>query len=275
MAHLFESILKNSISFDEEYSKIKKLFEGETHFEFYSSYCNHLDSEYFRKIDFSSNFTSIDELICLVERETDLQRRFFDYCELIMTVAFQVACDFCNERVYFEKYFEPIIKIIDFDLDKLHMKREIIKNEILGEVCIIVPNDIEAEEAIDYIKDEKSVRDKLIEYRSRKLEGNVEAKANIIKCITPFVDRLTSKTDLKSLNSSLINKLRHLLNNLDLRHDNQVEQGKNKTELYLKTLPCREKWIDNVYTLIISLILLDKQLKINKDFNLISKKSDC
>lgn len=264
MAHFYEKLLQNKIDYLKENFKILSLFCNEENYYFngiYSSLENCIDQWFYRNIKFSFNNTCCQDSFDLINGIEDIQEKFLETCEFLLTIALQVCEITRNECI--NKKFKEIRKIIFNDLDLLDLDYKKIENDKLGDVIIIIPKNIELEAAIEEI-DDTNVRDQLIKYNYRAYEGKPKEKENILKTVMNYVEGLLKNNDLKQLNPTLFDDLGFFINNFDVRHNN-TQEGVNKTVYYNATKSNREEWLDKIYNEIIMLILMKKEKQIASD----------
>lgn len=118
---------------------------------------------------------------------------------------------------------------------------------------IIIEKDVVSSEASQILSamDTKAAL-KILEYNHFQNKGNLESKREILLTLQDFLE--TKRDELESIdkNGETVIRLFKLFNKLDLRHGQSMfARNVNKKEL--------EHWYDNIYTLIIYVILLEEK----------------
>lgn len=276
MAHFYESILNNKIDFDAEFKKLVRLFLSE---EFYISQFDagrttlmqFIETYYFRKLKISYNYISLRQCLedILQSFESDADK-FILFCEVILSIIPQFWDKYqSEEEIYLsdkqilDEKMVFIKKIIVTDLEAINLIEKRIENNRLGTISTIIPNDLSIEQALSLVDDE-NVRTHLIEYNSLRNRGNIQAKTEILRLISNYIEGITKDKNLIPLFKKLFEDTNFLFNNLDLRHNKNV----NDIKFYKATLKEREKWLDYTYKNSIMVINAKEQ---NNIHNKISK----
>ena len=255
MSHFYERVLNKTVNYFGELGKLIHIFEEEgiqTSL-YYNpiSLARYIDASCFRKLDISTNFLSLFDLLKDIKREAP-RDGFIEYSEMILSLAVQIKNDYYGthtERDNASEKFNDLIKIIKIDLEKLDLKCEFIESAA-GKVVIIIPKDELLESVLDDITDDNISR-KLIEYKSIKMEGNIDGKESLLCAFGKYIEPLLKDNQLEQMNSRLFSDVSFMLNNLDLRHNNS---NANVQKFYKSTLNQREEWLDRLYTEILLVI---------------------
>ena len=260
MSHFYERMMEKRIDILKEVEKIDALFNEEFGFynhAYFTPFCDYLD-ETFRKLPIAYNNLSCKTIFTeLKEERMPLKEFFINYCEFSATLLSQ----FIESRTISPHDFNTvknhiisILKLIDWDLEKLSLTRKTIESK-LGKVTVIVPKDILLEEALS-IANDKDVQDSLIVYKSTKLEGNVKEKEKILILLANYIEGITKNNELKIKNLRLFDDINFLLNNFEIRHNNSEV---NIKKYYEATLDEREEWLDLIYSEILFVICSKKE----------------
>lgn len=268
MSHFYERVLNGNINYFDEVNKIVKIFETEkVHTSAYYdrvSIAAYIDSEFFRNLDLSSNYLSLFDILEEIKHQSPVNA-FVEYSELILSLAAQlISKEYYseNDKSVITEKLANIIKIIDFDLDKLNLKYEFIENNA-GKVAIIIPKDELLESTLEVINDGNISR-KLIEYKSIKMDGNINGKEALLLSFSKYIEPLLKNKELKQMNPRLFDDVSFMLNNLDLRHNNI---NANERKYYQTTLKKREEWLDKLFIEILLVIKSEIERKIHKEIS--------
>jgi len=203
----------------------------------------------------------ISDSIKLIKSKND---KFIYYCEILLSIFYQTIKKYNYlSNLNFEQSSNDILKIINYDLDKMNLGQKSIEIDKMGKIVIIIPKD----ELLDQIlKDNKdiNVNDYLIEYKSSHNDGNVKRKEELLRLLSNHIEGITKDKNLKVVYKRLYENTDFLYNNLDLRHNVEVKDRR----FYEKTLNNREKWLDMTYRQ--SLLVIATRTE-QKDSALISK----
>lgn len=246
MAHFYDSISSRIVNPIEEEEKLDFLFAKEERF--YSNYRSSLaqliDCFYFRNLKLSTNY--IDLASFLFDAKQDAkndEEGFLYYCEALTSLLLQFFDRFSrNRNQEIDKAVNSITKIINYDLDKMNLTKEVIKTEEFGEIIIIIPKDELLENLLQKPKF-KDVRDYLIEYRSSHNDGNLKTKEELLKLLATHVEGITKQKKYRDLNERLFRDVDFLYNNLNIRHNQEVKDKR----FYDATSANREYWLDLAY----------------------------
>ena len=272
MSHFYERVLKDDIDYFKEINKLVRLFEKEViHTDvFYESVpiAKYINEVFFRKLDLSTNFVSLFDLLTEIKNEESI-KCFIEYSELILSISAQLI----NKEYYsrsdkdsVEEQLLSIIKIIKYDLQKLNLEYQFITNDA-GRVAIILPKDAFVESVLEDIGDQ-NISKGIIEYKSTKMEGNVDGKEKLLYSFGKYIEPLLKNDDLKEKNKRLFDDVSFMLNNFDLRHNNK---NVNEQKYYHATLKDREKWLDKLFAEILLVIKSEKESDIHKELSILRK----
>ena len=201
----------------------------------------HIEKEVFDKLPIKGTFINLKDLlnglgINLNKRNATLDD-IFNLAEFILCA---VDADFGGRKYL----YKPLLDNINIILEKTSHK--IIS---IGKGKIIVPKDAKVEQAASLAKS-GSLSLEILKYNHRSNIGNIDNKRSILASIGKSYE-----TTLKKDKSQLADDIRFLLNNLDIRHDNQ----KGNNELLKIVGDDLEKWYDNLYSLFVAYIIEDEK----------------
>ena len=272
MSHFYERVLNGDIDYYKEINKFIRLFEEETiHTDIYYnsvSIAKYINEMFFRKLDLSTNFVSLFDLLAEIKKEINVNC-FVEYAELILSISAQLK----NKEYYsysdkesVEEQLSLIIKVIEFDLEKLNLEYQFINNDA-GCVAIILPKEALVESVIEDVEDQNISRG-IIEYKSIKMEGNVDEKEKLLCSFGKYIEPLLKNDELKEKNKRLFDDVSFMLNNFDLRHNNK---DTNEQKYYRATLKDREKWLDKLFIEILFVIKSEQESNIHKELSNLRK----
>ena len=269
MSHYYERVLNNKIDYSKELDKLRQIFEREdilyvSEYGTFLSTESYIDDNFFRDLQLSGNYISIKDV---VEEFSNLSPidSFIEYSEFLLSLSIQlieVKYEYNADAETITRQLRSCIQVIDFDLNKLNLKYELINNE-LGRIAIIVPKDELLESVLDDI-DDTSVSANLIKYKALKTEGNIKLKEEILITLSKYIEPIFKNDTLEKLNHRLYKDVGFMLNNLDLRHNNIKA---NETKFYNATLNNREEWLDKLYLEILLVIKSVKEAEIHNDID--------
>ncbi len=272
MAHFFEVIKNSRISFDVELAKIQNLVSSEVRYYWseWGTLLNYLNEKVFRDLPLSNNYTNLHLYISdLFKSAKDSSERFIFYCEFVLSLFEQSANRMKHTYAgsNMEKTINETVKIIDVDLKKLNLVRKMIADDELGHVWLIVPNNATLEKALTKV-DESNIQDYLIEYCSSHNDGNVGRKEELLILIQKYIEGITKNRAYKESNERLFDNVDMLFNNLDLRHNKDV----NDPRYYEETKSNREHWLDMLYDLSLMVINSKEEYEHNKEIKDLKRK---
>ena len=246
MAHFYDIIYKREVDVAVEEEKINYLLsiEGHNYGGYSSSLADFIDDYYFRDLKISANYIDLKPFLSDSKQGAkSTTEGFIFYCETILTLLDQLSCAlpyYHNQAI--DSTIATIIKIINYDLDKMNLTRESINKEEFGKVIIIIPKDELLESVLSNSKNQ-DVKEYLIEYKSSHNDGNVKAKEEILKLLATHVEGITKQKKYYDLNKRLFDDADFLFNNLNIRHNQEVKD----IRFYNSTSKNREEWLDLAY----------------------------
>lgn len=181
---------------------------------------------------------------------------FLLYCEAVYN-----ACDnayYQNEYRNAQEPLRAIMSNIEISLSKIGYKIYTYPNEIKS---IAIINNEKAVAAAS-ISDELYAI-KIMEYNSHLLIGDINSKKIILKTLSDLFEKNRQKLKSNGF-TSIESNIGFLLNNLNIRHNNEKD---DKSSKFIKDLSKKklEKWYDKTYNLIITSIMDLESVEINKE----------
>ena len=262
MSHFYEMI-ESPIDYQTELNKIRILFELETvnANQKACSFLEHIEKMCFRSMKLSCNFLSVSSYLDnAIGEAKNVREQWLYYCEAVSSLLFQFFEHFKGKiDIAFDEKIAEVLKIIDFDLDRLNLKRTITHHEIMGPISIIIPKDPAVDEALKIITD-FDCRRYIIEYAAKRNEGNIKRKEELLILISKHVEEVIKDKLFSHNEKELCSDVGFLLNNLDLRHNKNV----NDIRFYNKTLAKREQWLDLLYRYCIFAFSAKEKITIHK-----------
>lgn len=185
----------------------------------------------------------------------DNKEMFFQFSEFLLTIKNQLVNKMDADFHFLNEQFDKIIEIIKFDLDILCLDVKYIENKILGTIAIIVPKSEKLEKAVECI-DDPDIKQLLIKYASRNMQGDISEKERILSIVSKYIEPLTKNHKLQSSHKRLVDDTSFLQNNMNIRHNNKVI---NDTRFYEATKKDREHWLDLIYDEFLLLIIAETE----------------
>ena len=101
---------------------------------------------------------------------------------------------------------KTVIKVVNYDLDKMCLVSKTITDKNYGELVVFVPKDPLLEDVLQENEDE-NVRQHLIEYKSSRNDGKIEAKEELLRLLAVPVEGITKDKKIRGLNNRLFNNV--------------------------------------------------------------------
>lgn len=191
------------------------------------------------------------------------QDNFLDFCETILNMLSLIYESNRSSYGCLDGICNAIHQQLIADLDGIGY---IARNCDDGRV-IIVPRDAIAD---DVATNEPDIGERIVMYRHRSLEGDIQGKKDIILAIGQYIEPLLQNKDLKQLLPTVIDDTRFALNNMDIRHNNK--EGKYaKKGIGSINLQAYERHLDNLFTLMLMVLQGKDLLKIHNEFEAVKK----
>lgn len=175
---------------------------------------------------------------------------FFQYCELIANLSLALA-GHISEYHLAEK-LTALLTTMQLDLAELNHRFETQSDERTI-VIEINPAATAVSETL-----EPEVADKVIEYNHYLLRGDLVKKREILRTLAHKYD--AKKPVFKEINKALADKISFLLNNMNIRHNNQDPTSPDFIKYVAElTETSLEHWYDETYqTLLFALLAVDQ-----------------
>lgn len=274
MAHFYERIKNRVVKYEEEISKLTNMLYNNDSSFFMESFVKIIDNGCFKTMKLCGNYLSFESMLSDVYGIDIISDRFICLSELILSLNEQILFSQVAglaERSFVKSQLSGMKNLILYDLEKLNLSVEIIEDDI-GRVASIGPKNALLEEVLENVTD-RNIETMLIKYNSSLNNGDVNTKENILCAIYSYVESYLKNPQLLALNKRLFGNVDFLYNNLNMKHDNKVY---NETFFYEETLSEREKWLDNLYHLVLMVIASKKENDTNQSINelKVKKKND-
>lgn len=224
-------------------------------------------------------FTSLHSLIdYIISQSSNDEESLILICEMLLYVicTYQqsirgISRTIPGERLYeIEKNMDYLKKHISEMVDRIH--HQIVQKDDDYDF-IIVPQDKTSIQAAEIVAStDKDIAINILEYKH--ISTTVVDKENILISIAKYMEdkkgEITERLnndDLymkKNKKISLLDQMFEMFNNLHIRHrnDNQyIEESQ------------REKWYDYTYNTVLTVIIIDEQAKINKEFKKLKEEN--
>ena len=270
MAHFYERIKNRTIKYEEEIAKITNMLYESSSSLFIENFVRIIDDGFFKTIRLCGNYLSFQSMLNDIFDIKIKSEQFICLSELILSLDEQIVFSRIiglREREFAKSQLSGMRNLILYDLEKLNLNVEIIEEDI-GRVASIGPKNVLLEEALQNVN-ESNIETMLIKYNSSSNNGDVNAKENILCAIYSYVESYLKNPRLLAMNKQLFGNVDFLYNNLNMKHDNKVF---NETFFYRETLNEREKWLDNLYHLVLMVIASKQELDINQNINELKAK---
>lgn len=266
MAHFYERINKKSIKYDEELTKLYSLLnQTRESFSMSESFAELIDSNCFKKIKLCGNYLSFQSMLSDAYEIRNKREQFICLSEIILSLDKQMDSSMVNgisNREFAKQQLSGMKNLVLYDLKKLNLSVEMVEDN-LGIVASIGPKNALLEDVLNCI-DDKNVETMLIKYNASSNDGKVDEKENILCAIYSYVESYLKDPQLLNSNKRLFENVDFLYNNLNMKHDNKVF---NETFFYQETLINREKWLDDLYHLVLMVIASKQECEINQSIN--------
>ena len=282
MIHFFERMEKD-IDFLKEYKKLEKMISFEKHVvNGYDRTIDYVISQLFLEWKKRENYTSLGELrrelgfsldgIYDVSSLESLYKdigmnEYFLFCEMFINLVNDL-------KIYLKRYTSIIVPIryinetIGVVLDKSGFE---LRQTYQG--YFIVEKDAVA---IEVASKNPALSDLIIEYNAYLLKGNIIRKREILKHIADALE--PEKTDLAEIYSKAKENFFFMVNNMNIRHNNEDPKDKDAYNPLFASLNDQQKedWYDKTYEQALYLFVLLNSVDRDKDikqFRLDTKKA--
>lgn len=189
---------------------------------------------------------------------------YLEYVENILYLAWEYIKDKGDFKYYWD--YSILNENIESLLDHLNLETYYFDDE---EMALIIEKDEKVSAAAEVVPSSLGI--KIIKYNHHTLKGNIEEKKNIIISLSNKLE--PKRKQLEKINKQLASDLFYMLNNMNLRHNNKDNTGKNYQPLLSKMRAnTLEKWYDETYQLeLLAILLIDNEKRAKKIFELKQK----
>ncbi len=267
--HFRDLIDNGNFSANQEIDCIKKIINKDN---FFDDSIIDLFDRIFIKIPNKGPFTSFNQIIeYLFSQSINDEEKLVVLCEALLTFIYEY--EHSINRNIFRTDVTPPLSVPEENLK--YLKRHIyeaverIHHKVVQKSnndFIIVPKEkksIQAAEIVGCTDEDFAI--KILEYKH--FSTTVDDKEKILISIAKYMEDKKSELieslkedDLyiqKNNKIALVDQMFEMFNTLHIRHNNKKQ--------YIKESQ-REQWYDNTYNTILTIIIIDEQAKINKEF---------
>ena len=275
MPHFYELLENRIISPGDEIERLNTLFYRETTIDIvesrsYLSFQNFIDLRVFRKFDanFRLTFLNVDDMMVSFDlhRNDESIEGLFLYSEFILGIIDKGWDEIKNVETARKQALLIYGNIKSFAEKTNH---EI--SAIEGGQRIIVEKNKLTSQAVEQIKDE-DIAFATIEYNHTKLKGNLDKKRSILRSLGQYIEPLLKSRKLANNGyAGLESDVGFLLNNFHIRHNNKEGNNANK---YIASIDdaTLEGWYDKAYNMMLSAIIMEKNIDVCEELTELKSK---
>lgn len=210
-------------------------------------------------IDFDDFFaeTGLEEITekCHLGCDISLDEYIY-YCEYMLNVlAFPV--------VWEHRYANPILDNIMRVLPKINYAPH-----QSGNVYHIVQKDVLVSEAADIVQSNYDLGEGIYAFNYRETKGNLVRKADILCRLYKYIESITPQAKQYGY-ATLLDDIKDLSNKLDIRHAPTIKQGVVIGDMDVAEY---EEWLDEIFKLSLTLIILVDYTTKRKDIKELKSK---
>ena len=274
--HFRELIDNGNFSSRQEINCIKELLNKDDYFD---GSISDLFDKNFIKIPNKDPFTSLNQLLeYLFNQSPNDEEALILLCEVLLTFIYEYehsinSKNFRTEVTSLQSVPEENLKYLKRYIyevvERIHHKVIPKSNNDF----IIVPQDKKSTQAAEIVScNDKDIAIKILEYKH--FSTTVDDKEKILISIAKYMEdkRVELTESLKEDNLYiqrnnkivLVDQMFEMINTLHNRHNNKKQ--------YIKESQ-REQWYDNTYNTILTVIIIDEQAKINKEFKRLKEEN--
>ncbi|WP_410035933.1 hypothetical protein [Anaerococcus kampingiae] len=226
----------------------------------------------FIKFSKKGPFTSLKQMRDFLARQTSNQEELLILnCEMLLYLIHEYKYSICNSNRFLresnlttpEKGLKYLERHIYEVVDRIHHKVVKVDDDYN---FIIVPKDKKSIQAAEIVAcNDENIAIKILEYKH--FSNTVDDKEKILISIAKYMENkradLSNKLNEDGLymqkngKNVLVEQMFEMFNNLHIRH--------NTDKQYIKKSE-REKWYDYTYNTILTVIIIEEQSKINREF---------
>lgn len=274
--HFMDLIKNGNFSAKQEIDCIKELINKDY---FYDGSIIDLFDRNFIKIPNKGPFTSFNQLVeHLFNQSSNDEEDLILLCEVLLTFIYEY-----EHSIYIQNFRTEVTSLPSVPEENLkYLKRYI--NEVVERIhhkvvqksnnaFIIVPKEkksIQAAEIVAYTDENLAI--KILEYKH--FSTTVDDKEKILISIAKYMEDKKSELtesikedDLymqKNNKIALLDQMFEMFNTLYIRHKNDKQ--------YIEESE-KEIWYDNTYNTVLTIIIIDEQAKINKEFKKLKEEN--
>jgi len=262
MKHFIDELLERKYDLRQEIVNIETLFlERYDGYSIYDKFNTvfidwNLRNNYISFDDFFSH-TGLEKIVEKCYNHCDISlEEFLYYCEYMINVLFVPKILSCR---YSKAIIENIINVIHKLNYKLHETEKFIR---------IIQNDVVISEAADVVQSNYDLGEGIYAFNYRETKGDLIKKSDIICRLYKYIESISPQAKQYGY-TNLMDDIKDLSNKLDIRHaptskQDLVIKGMNATEY--------EDWVDEVFRLSLTLILLVDYTSKRKDIKELKSK---
>lgn len=225
----------------------------------------YINNNYFRSLPIRGTADSIDRLmekIRLPEKTTDLDTLFL-FCELLLALIKISKLKSSDALVQAKTILQNINVILDRTSHEIYTYDD-------GRKIIVEKNKATKHAAEIVADDEISL--KLIEYNHFALKGDLSEKQKILYKLALYIEPILKSNNLKNNGyRTLESDVGFLLNNFHIRHNNKTGISAQDYIISLNDSQL-ETWYDKIYTAILSVIIINDHLLLQKELSELKAK---
>lgn len=271
--HFRELIENGNFSAKQEIDCIKLLINEQD--DFYNSIGKLIDNN-FIKFSKIGPFVSLNKLIrFLIEQSSNDDEALILICEMLLYIISEYSNHSDRDSlvdswvIEYEKKLHYLKKRIYEVVERIHHKVIPKSNNDF----IIVPQNKKSIQAAEIVAStDKDIAINILEYKH--FSTTVDDKEKILISIAKYMEdkRVELTESLKeddlyiqrNNKNVLVDQMFEMFNTLHIRHNNKKQ--------YIKESQ-REQWYDNTYNTILTVIIIDEQAKINKEFKQLKEEN--
>lgn len=262
MKHFVEALLNRNYNLDKEIAAIERLFNKESR----GRSIYDIFSEKFIEWDLRNNFidfddffeeTGLDGIVAKSEAGCGISLdEYTYYCEYVLNIL-NLPC------VWDHHYAKYILDNIMNVLQKLNYTPH-----LDGKVYHIVQSNVMVSEAADILQSNYDLGEGVYSFNYRETRGDLNKKADILCRLYKYIESITPQAKQYGF-ASLLDDIKDLANKLDIRHAPTVKQG---VVIGSMSGDEYESWIDELFKLMLSLIVLVDYTGKRKDIKELKSK---
>jgi hypothetical protein len=220
-------------------------------------------------MNFQELMISLDIPISNRGMKAATEDQFLDFLEIIVNlISFRDKTP-APSMLYVDlsEEYKQLLCQIDACLSSLNYRYSTLSD---GRV-ILIPVEVEVELQV-LTEDFPDISDLILEYRGRKLSGDVEKKRHILGAIGRYIEPLLEDKTLKNeLMPSVVSDVGFALNNFNIRHNNA--EGKHRKEFLEKISPeDYEKLLDDTFTGLLTLLHGKNMVNVHQNIKSLKQK---